>query len=100
MNISIDKFTRRYINTMTNNKKDEKVDRNDSLKKNFDEVVISNKGKQISEDQVRSEAVQQTMLQAREGTSTKKLEQLKQSIADGKYRIDSEAIAEKLLMGD
>lgn len=98
MKVSIDKISN-YYNTLPNARKmGDKGSSSSITERNFDEIVIHTSARKVEESQFTDQLSRKLMAGLREPASQDKLTALRQQAEQGTYRIDSDAIASRILL--
>ena len=98
MKISMQSAAAGYINKVNSNAKGKQTAVNETGK-NFDSLTISSNPKEVAEEQLRTAAKKEVMKAIyNPQNSAEKVEELKQQVSQGLYKVDPEAIASKILL--
>lgn len=100
MGISIDRFSRPFINKLSQPLPDNKPVQKVREERKFDEVLITASSRQTDEKKVMEGLVQDVMSSVYHEVPDDRIEALKDEIANGGYRVDADAVARRMLLAE
>ncbi len=98
MGISMDNINNYITNKITGTPTANKTTITMTKGGQFDEIFISSNKRDVEEKLMTEQMAKTVKVQVREETSEDKLNRLSQEIASGNYKINPEAIAEKMML--
>ena len=98
MKISIDKMANYYSNVQNTKKPANNEKMPQTTGRNFDEILIQTSSRKVEESQFVDHVSKSLLASVTAETSEDKIDMLKNQAEQGLYRIDSGAIASKILL--
>lgn len=97
MKVSMESAAASYINKTNVGMKNGKPESIQESSQKFDQIMINSNSRQLAEEKLIDAAKKDIEGAVFRSASEEKIQNLKQQVAEGMYRIDPEAIASKIL---
>lgn len=98
MGISIDSVRHRYVKQIAANTADNKTVSAGGKGRHFDEILITSNSRQVEEKKMTEDLTKRVLSEVSRPTPEVKVEELKQSVAEGTYQIDIDKLAGRMLL--
>lgn len=98
MGISIDSVRHRYIKQTASNTADNKNVSISGKGRHFDEILITSNSRQVEEKKMTEDLTKRVLSEVSRPTPEVKVEELKQSIAEGTYQVDIDKLVGRILL--